>query len=47
VGTYGRNQVHLQSPLAAGDITDARALMQAITPAATWQSLQAAMAGRS
>ena len=45
VGAYGRNQVHLQSPLAGGDITDPAVLMQAITPIATWQALQAAMAG--
>ena len=47
VGTYGRNQVHLQSPLADGDITDPATLMGAITPAATWRALQAAMAGMS
>jgi heptosyltransferase-1 len=45
VGTYGRNQVHLASPLAGGDITDPATLMGAITPVATWQALLAAMAG--
>ncbi|MCB1707795.1 MAG: lipopolysaccharide heptosyltransferase I [Halioglobus sp.] len=45
IGTYGLNQVHLQSPLAGGDITDPLTLMQAITPPAAWQSLRAALAG--
>jgi heptosyltransferase-1 len=45
VGTYGRNQVHLQSPLAGGDITEPAALMRAITPVAAWQALQAVLAG--
>jgi len=45
VGTYGANQVHIQSPLAGGDITDPLMLMQAIAPDAVWQALQAAMAG--
>lgn len=44
VGAYGRRQVHLQSPLAGGDITDPAALMQAITPVAVWQALQVAIA---
>jgi heptosyltransferase-1 len=43
VGTYGRNQVHLQSPLVGGDITDPATLMQAITAAAVWQALVAAI----
>ena len=43
VGTYGRNQVHLQSPLVDGDITDPAILMQAITAAAVWQALAAAI----
>ena len=45
VGTCGRNQVQLQSPLAGGSGNDPAALMRAITPAAAWQALQAAMAG--
>jgi heptosyltransferase-1 len=44
IGAYGRNQVHLQSPLANSDITDPQTLMRAITPAATWQALQALVA---
>jgi heptosyltransferase-1 len=44
VGAYGRNQVHLQSPLAGGRITDSAALMRAITPAAAWQALRTAIA---
>ncbi|MEE4144021.1 MAG: lipopolysaccharide heptosyltransferase I [Halieaceae bacterium] len=43
VGAYGRNQVHLQSPLVDGDITDPATLMQAITAGAVWQALVAAM----
>ena len=45
VGTYGRNQVHLQSPLVDGDITDPLTLMQAITATVVWQSLAAAIEG--
>ena len=45
VGTCGRNQVQLQSPLAAGAGADPAALMRAISPAAAWQALQAALAG--
>jgi heptosyltransferase-1 len=45
VGTCGRNQVQLQSPLAGGAGADPAALMHAISPAAAWQALQAAMAG--
>ncbi len=43
VGTYGRNQLHLQSPLVDGDITDPATLMEAIEPAAVWQALLTAM----
>ncbi len=43
VGAYGRNQVHLQSPLVDGDISDPLTLMQAITATAVWQSLAAAI----
>ncbi len=43
VGAYGRNQVHLQSPLVDGDITDPAILMQAITAAAVWPALAAAI----
>ena len=46
IGTYGHNQVHLQSPLLGGAVTEAAALMQAISPAAVWQALQSAVAGR-
>jgi len=44
VGTCGRNQVQLQSPLAARTGADPAALMHAIAPTAAWQALQAAMA---
>ena len=43
VGTYGRNQLHLQSPLVDGDVTDPAILMQAIEPAVVWQTLLAGM----
>jgi heptosyltransferase-1 len=45
VGTCGRNQVQLQSPLAGDADADPAALMRAISPAAAWQALQAALAG--
>ena len=41
VGAYGRNQVHIQSPLGRGvKGGDAAALMAGITPAAVWRALQ-------
>jgi heptosyltransferase-1 len=43
VGTYGRNQLHLQSPLVDGDVTDPATLMQAIEPAVVWQTLLSGM----
>lgn len=46
IGTYGRNQVHLQSPLLGGAVTEAAALMQAISPVAVWRALQSVVAGR-
>jgi heptosyltransferase-1 len=46
IGTYGRNQVHLQSPLPGSAIKDSPALMRAITPESVWQALQRAIAGR-
>ena len=45
VGAYGRNQVHIQSPLKGGDILDPSTLMQTIRPEAVWRALQGAMAG--
>jgi len=45
IGAYGRNQVHLQSP-ARGGAMGGGALMQAISPAAVWQALQAVVRGR-
>ena len=46
IGTYGRNQLHLPSPLLGGAVTEPAALMQAIAPAAVWQALQTVIAGR-
>jgi heptosyltransferase-1 len=43
IGAYGRNQVHLQSPLPPGDA----GLMQAITPDMVWLALQGAIAGEN
>ncbi len=40
VGAYGRNQVHIRSPLADGATRDPAALMAAIEPDAVWQALQ-------
>jgi len=41
VGAYGRNQVHIQSPLGHGaQGGDAAALMAAITPEAVWRALE-------
>lgn len=45
VGAYGRNQAHLQAPLAAGASSGPAARMGAITAAAAWQALRATMAG--
>jgi heptosyltransferase-1 len=45
VGAYGRNQVHLQSPVVDDDITDPLTLMQAITATTVWQALVAAIEG--
>jgi len=46
IGTRGRNQVHLQSPMLADPVTGAAELMQSITPDVVWQALQSAVAGR-
>ncbi len=45
VGAYGRNQLHLQSPLAGGDVADPMTQMGAIEPAVVWRSIQAVLAG--
>jgi heptosyltransferase-1 len=43
VGTYGRNQIHIESPLAAGDPA---ARMAAIGAGQVWRELQALLPGR-
>jgi heptosyltransferase-1 len=45
VGAYGRNQVHIQSPLKGADNSDPPALMQTILPDTVWRALQGAVAG--
>jgi heptosyltransferase-1 len=41
IGAYGRNQVHIQSPLGKTDTSDPLAMMRSITPAEVWRQLQA------
>lgn len=41
VGAYGRNQVHIQSPLGVAETTDPQAMMQSIAAPAVWRELQA------
>jgi len=45
VGAYGRNQVHIQSPLGATDTSDPRAMMRAILAPAVWRELRAILPG--
>ena len=40
VGAYGRNQVHIQSPVGSADTDDPLAMMSAISPAQVWEALQ-------
>lgn len=40
VGAYGRNQVHIQSPLGAGNSSDPLAMMSAISAGQVWSELQ-------
>jgi len=40
IGAYGRNQVHIQSPLGANDTPDPVAMMRSITAADVWRELQ-------
>ena len=39
IGAYGRNQVHLESPLGAADTSDPQAMMSSITAAQVWSQL--------
>jgi len=45
IGAYGRNQVHLQSPVGAEDTGDPLAMMRSITATAVWRELQAILPG--
>lgn len=44
IGAYGRNQLHLQSPLLGGGTANPAELMRAIAPTAVWQGLQTTLA---
>ncbi len=46
IGAYGRNQIHIQSPLGSGDTSDPMAMMQSISAAAVWQEMTALLASR-
>jgi heptosyltransferase-1 len=41
IGAYGRNQVHIQSPLGVRDTADPVAMMASISPPSVWAELQA------
>ena len=43
IGAYGRNQVHIQSPVSRADTADSLAMMRSISAAATWGELQAVL----
>ena len=45
IGAYGRNQVHLQSPVSAADTRDPLAMMRSITAPVVWHELQAILPG--
>ena len=45
IGAYGRNQVHMQSPLGMGETSDPLAMMQSISASAVWRELQAILPG--
>ena len=45
IGAYGRNQVHVQSPLGVADTSDPLAMMRSITAAAVWRELQTVLPG--
>jgi len=40
IGAYGRNQVHIQSPVGVADTRDPGAMMAAIEPQRVWSELQ-------
>lgn len=41
IGAYGRNQVHIQSPVGVAATSDPVAMMRSIAPARVWRELQA------
>jgi heptosyltransferase-1 len=41
IGAYGRNQVHMQSPVGVADTSDPVEMMKSIAPADVWRELQA------
>jgi heptosyltransferase-1 len=43
IGAYGRNQVHIQSPVGVSDTTEPTAMMASITPDMAWAGLQSAL----
>lgn len=45
VGAYGRNQLHIQSPVGAADTDDPAAMMSAIQPSQVWASLEQLLGG--
>jgi len=45
IGTCGRNQAHIQSPVGPADSADPLAMMQSITASAVWRELQVMLPG--
>ena len=45
IGAYGRNQVHIQSPVSQQDTDDPVAMMSAIGAEQVWRELQAILPG--
>jgi heptosyltransferase-1 len=41
IGAYGRNQVHIQSPVGVADTSDPMEMMASINPQRVWDELQA------
>jgi heptosyltransferase-1 len=47
IGAYGRNQVHMQSPVGVTDTSDPVAMMRSIDPGSVWRELQAILPGEN
>ena len=45
IGAYGRNQVHMESPLGLEDTDDPKEMMRAITAPEVWQALKGILPG--